>query len=376
MNLEGKIRIALEFDGRRIVAAAVQPRALIPLNRLLQGRPAAHALQVIPLLFSICGKAQGAAASTAVQVALEQSTAVSLQCERLVLAEALQELLWRFLIDLPRIMQAPSDPTLLAWLRQHMTACCRDGFDETGWQAGMVEMESRVGAALLGDAWQYLQDAGDTNTLMRWLHDARTPTARLLLQCLPLDEPSHDGAASLMPWVNRENMLTYLLPSMTNEGHFASRPHWQGQALETGSLARMQAHPALAVLLREQGVSIFARLLARLLEIHALFDRLRRSEPAEDAWVQGHAGEAAVGLACVQNARGLLLHRVVLDAQRRIADYRIVAPTEWNFHPEGACARSLAGVEAAEETAILRRTELLVHSLDPCVACEIEVNHA
>ncbi len=376
MSLEGKIRIALDWDGRRIVAAAVQPRALVPLNRLLQGKPPAQAPQVIPMLFSICGKAQGAAASTAMRAALEQSTAVPLQRERLVLAEALQELLWRFLLDLPRIMQTSPDTALLAWLRQRMTSCCCDGIGETDWQSGMIEIESRIGATLLGEAWPRLRDAGDVETLMSCLRDAGTATAHLLSRCQACDEPRPDGVAFLMPQANREDVLTNLFPAMTTNADFASRPHWQGQAMETGSLARMQAHPALAASLRRDGVSIFARLLARLLEIHALFDRLRRSEPVNDGWVQGHALEPGIGVAWAQNARGLLLHRVALDAQGRIADYRIVAPTEWNFHPDGAFVRSLAGFETAEESAIRRRTELQVHSLDPCVACEIEVNHA
>jgi hypothetical protein len=51
------------------------------------------------------------------------------------------------------------------------------------------------------------------------------------------------------------------------------------------------------------------------------------------------ANVSALGVAWVQNARGLLLRRTVLDKQGTIADYYLVAPTEWNFHPDGPYAQ-------------------------------------
>ena len=53
-----------------------------------------------------------------------------------------------------------------------------------------------------------------------------------------------------------------------------------------------------------------------------------------------------VGLGQVQAARGLLVHRVAIRAGR-VADYRILAPTEWNFHPQGAAALGLATLPGA-----------------------------
>ena len=60
----------------------------------------------------------------------------------------------------------------------------------------------------------------------------------------------------------------------------------------------------------------------------------------------------------------------------RVVDYQIVAPTEWNFHPDGALPRGLAGLEVDDEPRLLRAARLAVHALDPCVASRIEVGHA
>ena len=79
-----------------------------------------------------------------------------------------------------------------------------------------------------------------------------------------------------------------------------------------------------------------------------------------------------VGLAQVQAARGLLVHRVALQAGR-VADYRILAPTEWNFHPQGAAALGLATLPDADDETLQRIGGLFVTALDPCVAYDLRI---
>ena len=77
---------------------------------------------------------------------------------------------------------------------------------------------------------------------------------------------------------------------------------------------------------------------------------------------------AAQALAWCEMPRGLLLHWVQLDAHDRVQDYRVLAPTEWNFHPAGALARAVAAL-APEDTAA---AQLLAAAFDPCVACSVQ----
>ena len=74
----------------------------------------------------------------------------------------------------------------------------------------------------------------------------------------------------------------------------------------------------------------------------------------------------------MQTARGLLLHRATVT-EGRVAGYQIVAPTEWNFHPQGALVRGLEGAAATDAMALERDARLIVQALDPCVACRVEV---
>ena len=72
-------------------------------------------------------------------------------------------------------------------------------------------------------------------------------------------------------------------------------------------------------------------------------------------------------LAWCEMARGLLLHWVQLDADGAVQDYRVLAPTEWNFHPQGALAQALTSLPAAD-TAVART---LAAAFDPCVSCTV-----
>lgn len=373
MNLEAKIRIKLYWDGRRIGRAELQPRPLVRATELVRGKTAGQAAIIIPMLFSICGKAQGAAAAVALSFAQGGAPERVAERERLVLGEALQELLWRFLLDLPRFMGSQGNTDLLAALRKGLAQAAA-GQDKTVWQVFAAQAETALGQAILGMPVADWRRLTDLEQLLEWLHKAETETARNLLELWNGAGRWGDGGAALMPAASRERILNEVLPGLEGDEHFPQRPHWQGQVMETGSLARMQTQPLLAELLRQEGASILARFLARLFDIAALLDRLR--EPEEPGWVQGAALGPGIGLAWVQTARGLLLHRAELDGQGDVADYRIVAPTEWNFHPAGSCVEALTGKPASSVDEARRSAELLVQALDPCVAYMIEVEHA
>jgi coenzyme F420-reducing hydrogenase alpha subunit len=56
----------------------------------------------------------------------------------------------------------------------------------------------------------------------------------------------------------------------------------------------------------------------------------------------------------------------------RIARYRILAPTEWNFHPQGVVAESLGALQG-NSNEIEQQARMLVDAIDPCVGYDLEV---
>jgi Ni,Fe-hydrogenase I large subunit len=59
-----------------------------------------------------------------------------------------------------------------------------------------------------------------------------------------------------------------------------------------------------------------------------------------------------------------------------VSDYVIVAPTEWNFHPDGAYTQDMRGLKERDAERLLRLAHISALSLDPCVDYEIKVSHA
>jgi uptake hydrogenase large subunit len=223
-------------------------------------------------------------------------------------------------------------------------------------------------------AWQAL---GDADELWAWADAGATLPATLL--GVLFDKMPQLGCSdvALMPLADREALMQAIVPALDRQPDFSRAPTWEGTPVETGALARMRSHPVVAAAAARIGNSVATRMVARLAELATLLHALGNSSPHErpSPWVQAVALGPCEGLGAVQTARGLLLHRVRL-ADGRVAHYQIIAPTEWNFHPEGALVRGLRRLVTDDGAMLDKSARLAVQALDPCVACTIEVGHA
>ncbi|ATG91974.1 nickel-dependent hydrogenase large subunit [Methylomonas koyamae] len=84
-------------------------------------------------------------------------------------------------------------------------------------------------------------------------------------------------------------------------------------------------------------------------------------------------GADATGLARVEAARGLLIHRVEFAAGK-VVDYRVIAPTEWNCRPGGVLAQGLSALTANGPQNLRRQAEWWIQAIDPCVPYRLVVN--
>ncbi len=308
-----RLRLAI-VDGRvgSVTVASERPQ----VAEVLRGRPAGAAVELLPLLFALCGKAQGRAAKLALAAARGDPCAAHLDAG--IEQEVMREHLWRWLLDLPPLLGEPADQAEFARLARGIAVGQRDTLAE-------------------------FMDGGHVERLCRRLEamdDPVAPRTGLL--------PRLDAAASLAAWPQLDAVVCAL-------------PQWQARAAETGAIAR---RPELA------GAGAFAaRWLARLDELRDWSTgNARVGAGGTASAVQVEAGR---GRALVDTARGLLMHEIALDGDR-VADYFIVAPTEWNFHPEGPLVGWLTGRDAADRAALTAFAARAVAALDPCVRWELE----
>lgn len=354
----GKLTLGVVWDGKSVTATEIRSTRPMPAQ-ILKGRTPAQVRQIVPLLFSVCGQAQRAAAAAAMHAAQHESPPAA-GTERGIACEAMQEHLWRLMLDWPKLLGVvPQERKFAGWhsmLRE--IAAGRAAMDtflrefENG-ELGMPVAE-----------WRALDSL---QALQQWWRKADSPVAQLLAKLTETQPREQARAIGLLPaWSAAE---VHQSCSKRWDAEFSARPTWRGEAAETGAWTYCADSPLLRDVWRQSGSQPLTRLLARIMDVVEMAEgsaapRLDAASPA--------AGE---GIAVVRTARGLLTHQVRLAAGK-VAGYAIVAPTEWNFHPAGAFAQDMIGLQTCDVDELKRRAQIAALSLDPCVVYEIEVRHA
>jgi hypothetical protein len=361
-HLEGHIRVTLwPQDDRvgRVEIASSRPQLA---QRLLAGHTAEQAAERVGRLYTVCGRAQRLAAQAAAEAAAGETVPATRLARREleVLTEQAREHVWQLLLPTTGAVGATAAPTAL----RRIVQAGEEAY------ALATTLTHVLTEQLLGEPparWL----SRDPDDLRRWCAAAATAPALRLAQLLEDPDPAvcHTPLLpALAAW--RPDSIRSLALQALGEPGFCARPLWLDRPAETGVLSRLWHDPTLSAWIGAMGRGSAARLLARLVELARLPTRLLEGGlPVVRAWPLGEG----IGAAGVETARGLLLH-VVRLAAGRVTDYRILAPTEWNFHPAGPLAEALAAMPTGAD--LSERARRVVTSLDPCVACQVEVRHA
>ena len=312
----GSIRIRL--SARNGAAGAVQVCNQRPkVTSVLRGKNADEAVRAVPLLFSVCGCAQGRAAALALRAARGQDSNVAADAD--VHREVVREHLWRLMLDLPPLLEL-SPPRELFVTTQHALA-----HDD---RARLATLLKHSFWALLAERLQAL------------------PSLQVDRPCLL---PGMSAAKSLEHW------------SRLNQD-VAQLPTWHARPALTGAWAR---RPDSA----NDKLHVAALWEARLAEV----SQWTSGAGGVDAGGTVSAASVApgVGRSLVDTARGVLMHEITLDGER-IGEYVIVAPTEWNFHPHGLLNDIVAQHCPAGPDDLRAELTQWITALDPCVDWRLE----
>lgn len=381
----GKLHIRLDPDG--ITIASTRP---VRAAGLLVGRDIAATTRLLPSLFSVCATAQATACVTAIEQAVGLTTDPEVQDRRLrlVAAETLREHLWRILLDWPAWLGEAPDTRSMEWALAGYRAwqsalhgeaklftpgATRPETEDTADSAGRRDLTDLLARQVFGigpDQW--LTQIDTLDALCSWSQRTHTAAARLVRHVIDTGRAglgrSRVAALPQLRAFDLDHCLGGPVPAVDA---FVAAPTWEGEPRETSPLTR-QLDTALARGLRgDVDNGLLTRLAAQLTET-ALITIGDGSTIADPTPVSTRL-PIGVGLAMVQAARGLLVHRVRVEAGH-IADYRVLAPTEWNFHPRGVAVAGLAGLVAEVPTTDLERlARLFITAVDPCVDFELRL---
>ncbi len=356
MNLEGHIHIAVRTRSDNAAEVVVESSRAQLAQKLMAGRTADQAAELAGLLFSLCGRAQRIAATIACSAADFETTSEQTLS---IHGEWAREHVWRLLLDWPEATgQIPYSEGLLALNRAGETA---ESLAET--------IEALLAEHLLGEAPERWL-ARDWPAFQDWL-DVGQYAARLF--DIPHDGPEPGTCAiALLPTLReiRDEGVQELAGHALADIDFCARPVWFGHLAETGALPRVIGHPLMEAWLVRRGRGADAHLLARLIELACMPTCLRADD---DVVARRWTMADGTGVAGVETSRGVLFHIARLD-DGKVRDYRIVSPTEWNFHPEGGLVEAMRRLPVDQR--LEARAKRLVLAFDPCVDYAVEVGHA
>lgn len=369
MAIEGELVVRIATGGGRVSRAEARVERPRVAGRLFTGRPAREAGALAGALFAICGRSQAIAADGAVEAARgDTASAASRQArDARIAAETLHEHAWRLLVDWPRLAgHEPAIEALAGGRRALLPLLAAGEGDDTSRARGEAIAWARE--TIFGRAPAAFLAMDTIDAFQDWSRNAGTPAAALAARVVA--EHATLGATDvlLLPFGDDGWVSRVLAPAIDADAGFDETPHWRGEARETGALARVAGHPLVNAAIARWGKGVGARLVARLVEMAAALEAFGGRHGA------ARLGEATA-VAWVDTARGLLVHHVKLEGER-IAAYRIVAPTEWNFHPAGAFSLGAMALAADDGARLESQVRWLVASLDPCVGVRYEAGHA
>lgn len=387
-KISGHLNIQLSLCDAQVQTVQIESTRPLHITRLFNGKPLDANLQTLPLLYNVCQQAQACAGVQACEQALGIIPHPSQELARqmLVLAETSREHAWRLLLDWrPLFGQTPLVDSMRAFmnwphrLRESLFGSAH------AFQIGGADL--RVDAATLNSLlieyenwlkelleqpicnWEYIETWSD---LKLWLKQAADcPSAKILQPLLERDwgtvgnTPIH-----ILPELP-SGLLAYEL-SNDQQGEFVRQPSWEGKPRETTSLTRQLWHPLLRDVQSRFGNGLMTRLLARLLELVWNFNSIcglaERLTPVKAGSAQANQSSGE-GIAQVEAARGRLVHRVVQE-QGNTVSWQILAPTEWNFHPQGVLAQSLKNLNG-RALELETQVRCVINAVDPCVAYQL-----
>lgn len=375
-TVEGRLDIRVNPMRAAVNVQSTRPTLA---SRLFEGRTIDETLKLIPLIFNICGQAQSVAAVRAIEAALGEKPSAEVQHARAILKrfETLREHLWHILAEWPEFCGGQRANAVLARVVQdvqtikkvvdpNQMVCRWPGLHRFTLPLEDAlpiaeRLQHTIAAEIFGDdIGTWLQQ--DQDAFLNWIDNSASPAGQLLkfVRQHAWESLGNAKLATLPKSVERE--LAGILADERADA-FVAQPTWKNQTRETGPSARQAAHPLMKAISRRYGNGLLWRLTARLIEIAELSTELLEPEKPE---------RGSIGFAQLEAARGRLCHYVELEGET-ITRYRILAPTEWNFHAGGVAVRALSSIRTADESTAQLQARLLIHSVDPCVGYDLHI---
>ena len=388
-NIEGRIKIEMLSNPKAGLSVEIQSNRPVHASQIMIGKTPEQVLDLLPLMFSVCGIAQARGSLNAIMQQLNIPTTLAQEKARemLVIAETAREHLFRIFMDWPQLFDSPRNNQLFPFITS-LTKRMSEALFKSG-NAFKLNSELQVNQSQLNQLISEIEQQLSTHVFQcpveQWLsfrsieevtlwaksNDCITATS---LQSI-LKNNWHDQGyqlSSALPELDFEKLAERL--RHTSAKQFIAQPDWDGRLYETTPLTRQLNHPLIQNLQHGYGNTLITRWVARLVELAIIPQQLRQilddiNQTDDDPFepTPHH------GIAQIEAARGRLIHHVEIE-HGQLTQYQILAPTEWNFHPKGLIQQSLSHIQSFDKQEIEHIARLLINAIDPCVGYDLRVH--
>lgn len=389
-----QISLTLYLQDAQVSRIKIDSKRTTMAAKVLEGKKPEEACKLLPLLFSLCGTAQLQAGLNAFEQALGYiPSPATITARKMQLScEGISEHLTRILVDWVELTDLECEVTQVRNLRALLGSIKQTILGEGGndcigggslstdrplLDSQIKTLKDKVETLIFATGTDSFLSMASAESFMSWVNAAQTIPAR----CLKYWQQDKHFLTSWPEVSPLEGLPADLLQKeMDGEkaDSFIAKPHIKGQPCETGPFARQLQRDLIKDMVNQYGYSPISRFAAKLVDLALLVEELEKlaAKPQEETDLF-HTKALHDGLGLVEAVRGQLCHRVTLDPETdTIRRYRILAPTEWNFHPDGPLKQALTGMDVTGLKEIQQYARLAVLALDPCVASEIVIKDA
>ncbi len=377
MSIEGRLEIILQKGGGGIEKALINSSRPLQIASFFYGKNPEEVLTLIPSLFSICGIAQTYAAVAA----CEQAVGVEISLEThharqiAVWAETAREHITRIALDWGKPVGSTAIKEIIP-LAQRVKQSVGPAFalggeaaiDRAALETQIENLQSYLEKDIFGEPLEAWRQRQDIKNLEVWVREKETQAACLLKQVIKQDWQGAGNSGELqgVPELKPEPLFDCL-----DNRAFIAQPTWNDVPKETTALTRSSDNLLIQSLMNQYGLGLLTRLTGLLVELANIPIRMQGLLDGEGE-PQTAPTKPNRGLAQIEAARGRLIHGVRLT-DGLISGYRILAPTEWNFHPKGCAAQALENISSADDETIVQQAKLVICAIDPCVAFDVRI---
>ncbi len=313
----GKVRVIFSMANGEVAAASIRSARPLSLASRFAGRPVEQAVEAVGLVNAVCGVSHAAALTFAAAMA----------GQRVIQAEVIER--WRIRLAAERVAEHLRELVRLAPV--------------TAFPVVRDALEAARTAARTGIAGDDVRTIGTALGLVpHWL-----PAL-----------PEHPTPPDALTSADDKAVMAALEADI----EFSASPFLPGRHPETGPAARLGWSASA------QGATDAARLVEAEEALGILLGGAS-SDGDFGGWLTANRTQNHTGYASVESPRGRLYYSAVVQGDGRLRDARVVAPTEWNFHPDGPFARALAGFRP-EGDAVMAIARLAAQ-FSPCVAVDV-----